>query len=100
MSAEPAANTREPADQQGIVCPKCGSAHFPVIYTRRSRGGKIVRRRDAGPVRGRVRHSSASFAEKGVQWHKNGPLMERGEGQMGNVGYDKFAPGGASRGIP
>ena len=26
--------------------------------------------------------SSASFAEKGVQLHENGPLMERGEGQM------------------
>jgi hypothetical protein len=23
-----------------------------------------------------------------VQWYENGPLMERGEGQMGNVGLD------------
>ena len=30
---------------------------------------------------------NAAFAEKGVRWHKNGPLMEQGEGQMGNVSY-------------
>ncbi|MDA2913817.1 hypothetical protein MYX77_07655, partial [Acidobacteriia bacterium AH_259_A11_L15] len=24
--------------------------------------------------------------KRGVQWHKKGPLMEQGEGQMGNVG--------------
>ena len=30
-----------------------------------------------------LHHSSVSFAYK---WHKNGPLMEQGKGQMGNVG--------------
>ncbi len=30
-----------------------------------------------------LHHSSVSFVYK---WHKNGPLMEQGEGQMGNVG--------------
>jgi len=26
-------------------------------------------------------------AKMGVYWHENGLLMERGEGQMGNVGF-------------
>ena len=41
-------------------------------------------------MRGRVRDSSASFAEKAYIWNENDPLIERGEGQMGNVG--KYNP--------
>lgn len=36
-----------PAKQQrGIVCPRCGCAHFRVIYTRASWGERIIRRRE------------------------------------------------------
>jgi transcriptional regulator NrdR family protein len=31
---------------RGIRCPRCGCAHFRVIYTRRTIGGRIVRRRE------------------------------------------------------
>ena len=46
MSAEATPNASEPLEQRGIFCPKCGCAHFRVIYTRRSHGGKIIRRRE------------------------------------------------------
>jgi transcriptional regulator NrdR family protein len=29
----------------GLTCPKCGHQRFRVVYTRASRGGKVVRRR-------------------------------------------------------
>ena len=44
--SEERVNSPASAEPRGIVCPKCGCAHFRVIYTRRSRGGTIVRRRE------------------------------------------------------
>jgi len=38
--------TQNTAEQRGLRCPKCGCAHFRVIYTRRAWGGKLVRRRE------------------------------------------------------
>ncbi len=34
------------ADERGIECPRCGCRHFHVLYTRRSIGGRIQRRRE------------------------------------------------------
>jgi len=31
---------------RGLSCPKCGCGHFLVVYTRPSRGSKIMRRRE------------------------------------------------------
>lgn len=36
---------RDP-EPRGILCPKCGCAHFEVVYTRRIPGGAIRRRRE------------------------------------------------------
>jgi hypothetical protein len=50
MNQTPPSNTPaspdKPADTKGIICPKCGSQHFYVVYTRRGLGGKVVRRRE------------------------------------------------------
>lgn len=35
-----------PEEERGIRCPKCGCAHFRVIYTRQAWGGVIRRRRE------------------------------------------------------
>jgi len=32
--------------ERGIECPRCGCRHFHVLYTRRSIGGRIQRRRE------------------------------------------------------
>ncbi len=37
---------RQTEDQRGIACPRCGCRHFRVIYTRRARGSRILRRRE------------------------------------------------------
>ena len=45
--SEPESNAvQKPEEQRGIVCPRCGCAHFRVIYTRALWGGRIVRRRE------------------------------------------------------
>lgn len=48
MKAQPPTSTPadKSEDQRGLVCPKCGCAHFRVIYTRRALGGKVVRNRE------------------------------------------------------
>jgi len=46
MSLQPPKPPQEPAEQRGLVCPKCGCEHFRVIYTRRTWGGKIMRSRE------------------------------------------------------
>ena len=30
----------------GLECPKCGCCHFRVLYTRRTWGGRLLRRRE------------------------------------------------------
>jgi hypothetical protein len=35
-----------PAAKPGLTCTRCGSGHFEVISTRRSWGGRIIRRRE------------------------------------------------------
>jgi transcriptional regulator NrdR family protein len=37
---------QKPDDQRGLRCPKCGCAHWRVIYTRARPGGRLVRRRE------------------------------------------------------
>jgi transcriptional regulator NrdR family protein len=42
---------RDPAqphtsERRGLVCQRCGCGHFRVIYTRPTRGGRIIRRRE------------------------------------------------------
>jgi len=32
--------------KRGLECPKCGCAHFRVLYTRRALGGRLLRRRE------------------------------------------------------
>lgn len=31
--------------KRGLECPRCGCAHFRVLYTRRAVGGRLLRRR-------------------------------------------------------
>ena len=31
--------------KRGLECPRCGCAHFRVLYTRRAWGGRLLRRR-------------------------------------------------------
>lgn len=45
MSA-PQRATSGTADIRGIRCPACGCGHFRVIYTRKTIGARIVRRRE------------------------------------------------------
>jgi transcriptional regulator NrdR family protein len=33
-------------EQRGLRCPKCGCAHFRVLYTRQTWGGALRRRRE------------------------------------------------------
>ncbi len=33
-------------EQRGITCRRCEGSHFQVIYTRKVRGGRIMRRRE------------------------------------------------------
>ena len=33
-------------EKGGLECRKCGCRHFRVVYTRRARSGKLVRRRE------------------------------------------------------
>ncbi len=44
-------------------------------------------------TRSRVTLGRSSKRTLRVQWNENGPLMERGEGQMGNVGL-KYSTSG------
>jgi len=37
-------SSRQP--KRGLECPKCGCAHFRVLYTRRALGGRLLRRRE------------------------------------------------------
>jgi transcriptional regulator NrdR family protein len=36
----------KPPEQRGLQCPKCGCAHWRVVYTRPRPGGRLVRRRE------------------------------------------------------
>lgn len=36
----------KPQEQRGLRCPKCGCAHWRVVYTRARAGGRLVRRRE------------------------------------------------------
>ncbi|HNO80614.1 MAG TPA: hypothetical protein PKN33_21410 [Phycisphaerae bacterium] len=36
----------DPQERRGLACPKCGSNHFFVVYTRRVLGSKIMRSRE------------------------------------------------------
>ncbi len=45
MSETTTTRKRDP-EPRGILCPKCGCAHFEVIYTRRIPDGAIRRRRE------------------------------------------------------
>jgi transcriptional regulator NrdR family protein len=40
------AQAKVAAEQNGLRCPKCGCAHWRVIYTRARSGGRLVRRRE------------------------------------------------------
>ena len=35
-----------PNQKRGLECPRCGCAHFRVLYTRRALGGRLLRRRE------------------------------------------------------
>lgn len=40
-------NQRKPsAEPKGLRCPRCGCGHFWVVYTRRVRAGRLMRRRE------------------------------------------------------
>ena len=34
------------SQRRGLECPRCGCAHFRVLYTRRALGGRLLRRRE------------------------------------------------------
>lgn len=36
----------ETKEKRGLECPRCGCGHFYVLYTRRARGGRLLRRRE------------------------------------------------------
>jgi len=36
----------KPLLKRGLVCRDCGCAHFRVLYTRRTWGGRLLRRRE------------------------------------------------------
>lgn len=36
---------QESEERRGLECPRCGCEHLYVVYTKRSWGGRIVRRR-------------------------------------------------------
>lgn len=36
---------KEPMAQRGLVCPRCGCRHLPVVYTR-PKGGHLLRVRE------------------------------------------------------
>jgi len=38
--------TRKPVEKRGLECPRCGCGHFRVLYTRRTWGGRLLRRRE------------------------------------------------------
>ena len=38
--------TRKPDEKRGLECPRCGCGHFRVLYTRRTWGGRLLRRRE------------------------------------------------------
>ena len=44
--SEMATESRREPEPRGILCPKCGCAHFEVVYTRRIPCGAIRRRRE------------------------------------------------------
>lgn len=46
MNANPSKPTEKPEEQRGLVCAKCGCAHLRVIYTRKTWGGTLRRRRE------------------------------------------------------
>ncbi len=46
MNEQVAQPRPETLDQRGLRCPKCECEHFRVIYTRRTWGGRILRRRE------------------------------------------------------
>jgi len=35
-----------PSQKRGLACPRCGCAHFRVLYTRAALNGRIMRRRE------------------------------------------------------
>ena len=39
-------DNRTPNQKRGLECPRCGCAHFRVLYTRRALGGRLLRRRE------------------------------------------------------
>ena len=43
--AQPTDN-RTISQKRGLECPKCGCAHFRVLYTRRALGSRLLRRRE------------------------------------------------------
>ncbi len=43
-NVDSALRDEKPADDPiGVSCPTCGCEHLPVYYTRKRRGGKIIR---------------------------------------------------------
>ena len=41
-----ASDKQPPTLKRGLECPQCGCAHCRVLYTRRARGGRLLRRRE------------------------------------------------------
>ena len=54
--ASPQAHQKDPeaTDQKGLVCRHCGCRHFRVLYTRRTWGERIMRRRECRHCGGRM----------------------------------------------
>lgn len=52
----------ESVTQQGIRCPKCGCAHLRVIYTRKTWGGALRRRRECRNCGYRITTTERSLA--------------------------------------
>jgi len=50
----PAGRKTSSHDKRGIECPSCGCMNFRVLYTRRSIGGRILRRRECRNCERRV----------------------------------------------
>jgi len=68
----PPNDSREPASKRCLACPGRGGAHFRLLYTRRSIGGRILRRRECRHCGRRVTtYSDCTYACSVIDRERN-----------------------------
>ena len=85
-------------EQRGLRCPRCGCGHFRVVYTRPTRDGRIMRRRQCRPCGRRV----TTIERLGGQsrgFAKNSPAIARNiwKARVGRGDESNLAGGSALR---